>query len=139
MRRALLALVCAFGAATGLTAQEPTFDVASIRPTQGTRASNIQPTPFRRFPATNAPPKSLILRAYGLVEAQVIGPPAWLNSEHYDIDARVAAAPPGGPEALIPMLRALLVERFKLRAHPEIRELPAYALTFARRDRQLGP
>ena len=139
MRPHLLLLVCAGLAATALRAQEPAFDVASIRPSQSTRSSDIRPTPFGRLTATNATPKELILRAYGLVDAQLIGAPSWLNTEHYDIDARVAAAPPGGPEALIPMVRTLLVERFKLKAHPEMRELTAYALTFVRRDRQLGP
>ena len=37
------------------------------------------------------------------------------------------------------MLKTLLVDRFKLRAHVEQRERPVYALVFARADRQLGP
>lgn len=139
MRPRLAPVVCALVGATSLAAQEPSFDVASIRPSQRTQASDIRPTPFGRFTATNATTKSLILRAYGLVDAQLIGAPSWLDAEHFDIDARVATAPPGGAEALIPLVRTLLVERFKLKAHPETRELPAYALTFARRDRQLGP
>lgn len=139
MRSRLAPVVCALVATASLAAQEPSFDVASIRPSQSTQASDIRPTPFGRFTATNATTKSLILRAYGLVDAQLIGAPSWLDGEHFDIDARVATAPPGGAEALIPMVRTLLVERFKLKAHPETRELPAYALTFARRDRQLGP
>ena len=139
MRPHLLPVVCACLAATVLAAQEPTFEVASIRPSQSTQASDIRPTPFGRLTATNATVRSLMLRAYGLVDAQLIGAPAWLNGERYDIDARATAAPPDGPEALIPMLRTLLAERLQLRAHSEMRELPAYALTFARRDRQLGP
>jgi uncharacterized protein (TIGR03435 family) len=39
---------------------------------------------------------------------------------------------------MLPLVRRLLVDRFKLNAHREMRDLPAYALTFARRDRQLG-
>lgn len=139
MRPRLLPVVCACLAAPCLAAQEPAFEVASVRPSQSTQASEIRPTPFGRFTATNATVRSLVLRAYGLVDAQLIGAPAWLNSERYDIDARVDAAPPGGPEALLPMVRTLLAERFKLVAHAEMRELPAYALTFARRDRQPGP
>ena len=139
MRPHLWLVVCALLAGTGLAAQEPAFDVASIRPSQSTQPSDIRPTPWGRLTATNATARSLILRAYGLVDAQLIGAPAWLDAEHFEIDARVATAPPGGPEALIPMVRTLLVERFKLKAHSETRELPAYALTFARRDRQLGP
>lgn len=134
----LTSVVWALAAAASLAAQEPSFDVASIRPSQTTQSSEIRPTPWGRLTATNATPRSLILRAYGLVQTQLIGAPSWLDAEHFEIDARVAAAPPGGPEALIPLLRTLLVERFKLTAHRETRELPAYALTFARRDRQLG-
>jgi len=138
MRLQIPLVVCLGTALTLAAAQEPAFDVASIRPNQtATQASEIRPTPFGRFTATNATPKNLILRAYGLVEAQLIGAPPWLGTERYDIDAR-AAAPPEGPEALLPHVRALLLDRFKLKAHPDRRELPAYALTFARRDQQLG-
>jgi uncharacterized protein (TIGR03435 family) len=140
VRPHLLPAVCALLAATTtFSAQEPSFEVASIRPTENSTPSNdIRPTPFGRLTAANATTRALILRAYGLVDTQLIGAPTWLNTERYDVDARVSAAPAGGAEALLPHLRALLVERWKLRAHSEMRELPAYALTFARRDRQLG-
>jgi uncharacterized protein (TIGR03435 family) len=138
MRLPLPLVVCAVLAAP-LLAQEPAFDVASIRlnQTPGQRIE-IQITPTGRLNATSTTPKSLILRAYGLVDAQLIGAPQWLNDERYDIDARVAAAPAGGPDSLLPHIRALLVDRFKLKARPDTRELSAYALTFARRDQQLG-
>ena len=138
MRLRIPLVVYVVTALSHAAAQEPAFDVASIRPNQSAaQASDIRPTPWGRFTATNATGKSLILRAYGLVDAQLIGAPPWLGSERYDIDAR-ATAPPEGPEALLPHVRGLLVDRFKLKAHPETRELPAYALTFARRDQQLG-
>ena len=136
-----LHLVCVVYVALGtafLSAQDPAFEVASIRPApQSRQTAEIRPTPWGRFTATNATAKSLVLRAYALVDAQLIGAPAWLNTERYDIDAR-AAAPPDGPEALMPMVRRLLVERFNLKAHTEMRELSAYALLVARRDSQLG-
>ena len=138
MRPHLLRVVYVVLGTAFLSAQEPAFEVASIRPTpQSTQAAEIRPTPWGRFTASNTTAKSLVLRAYALVDAQLIGAPAWLNTERYDIDAR-AAAPPGGPEALMPMVRRLLVERFNLKAHTEMRELTAYALVFARRDSQLG-
>ncbi len=138
MRLRRLPILGVFLAAASLAAQEPAFDVASIRPTRSEQRSEIQPTPFGRFTATNATPRSLILRAYGLVDTQLIGAPAWLNTERYDLDARTAARA-GGPEALMPLVRTLLVERFKLQARSDTRELQAFAITFARRDRQPGP
>ena len=139
MRLPIPLVVCAILAVRLVAAQEPAFDVASIRPNQTpSQRSEIQLTPTGRFTATGTPPKSIILRAHGLIDAQLIGAPKWLSEERYDIDARVAVAPAGGPDSLLPHIRALLVDRFKLKAHPDTRELPAYALTFARRDRALG-
>jgi uncharacterized protein (TIGR03435 family) len=138
MRRQLPLVVCALLAAVP-AAQEPSFDVASIRPTssQSSQRPELQATINGRFTAINSTVKSLILRAYGLVDSQVIDAPAWLNTERYEIDARTTPQA-GGPEALMPFVRALLVERFKLMARIETRELQAYAMTFARRDHQLG-
>jgi uncharacterized protein (TIGR03435 family) len=139
VRLRALPVLCAFLAAVPFAAQAPSFEVASIRPTQNTnQRSETQLAPNGRFTTINATARSLILRAYGLVDTQLIGAPSWLTAERYDIDARTASPPAGGPEALLPFVRTLLVERFKLRAQPETRELSAYALTFARRDRQLG-
>jgi uncharacterized protein (TIGR03435 family) len=141
MRPHLLRAVCVvLGTALSL-AQEPAFEVASIRPTPATvtKTGDIQIMPNGRFLATGTTPKALILRAYGLVDAQVIGAPSWLDSDRFEIDARTAAPPVTGPESLLPMVQRLLVERFKLQAHTDTRELGAYALTLARRDRQRGP
>ena len=37
------------------------------------------------------------------------------------------------------MLRTLLADRFGLKTHREMRELPMYALVMARKDGALGP
>ena len=42
-----------------------------------TGPSEIRPTPWDRFTATNATARSLVLRAYGLLDAQLIGAPSW--------------------------------------------------------------
>ena len=121
-------------------AQVPAFEVASVRPNAtGSTAASIRPAPNGRFTATNATLRSLILRAYNLHGSQLLGAPEWADTERYDIDARVESAPAEGPEALMPMLRTLLAERFMLRAHTETRELPAYVLVPARKDQRLGP
>jgi len=86
MRPRRASAVCALVATASLAAQEPSFDVASIRPSRSTQTSDVRPTPFGRFTATNATTKSLILRAYGLVDAQLIGAPSWRHAEQAAID-----------------------------------------------------
>jgi uncharacterized protein (TIGR03435 family) len=43
----------------------------------------------------------------------------------------------GGPGALMPHLRTLLADRFRLEVHDETRQLSAYVLVHARGDRRL--
>ena len=140
MRRHVVSLVVVLTLCTVPAAQQPAFDVASIRPNpDATGNGEINPRPNGRFLATAATVRALILRAYGLHETQLTGGPAWIGADRFDIDARAATAPRDGPDALLPMLRTLLSERFRLRAHTEMRELPAFVLTHARRDQRLGP
>ena len=137
LRPILIVLVTVTGAGR-LPAQTPAFDVASIKPTLATGDTSIQARYNGGFTANNAPLRALVTRAFGVHDSQVIGAPGWFATERFDVDARVDQAPPGGPEALLPMLRTLLAERFKLRVHNETRELPAFVLTVARSDRRLG-
>jgi uncharacterized protein (TIGR03435 family) len=72
--------------------------------------------------AVHDSPHSLPLPAF-----QVVGGPAWINTEGYDIEAK-----PGGntdPQQIWLMWQTLLADRFKLRLHRETRELPIYDLT----------
>jgi uncharacterized protein (TIGR03435 family) len=63
-----------------------------------------------------------------LFRQPVAGSPAWLTSDRYTIDAKAAA-----PESMTmmrgPMMQALLEDRFKLRVHREITDVPVYELT----------
>jgi uncharacterized protein (TIGR03435 family) len=132
-------LVLALALAPALRAQAPAFEVTSVRPTVSGGESEIRPMPNGRFTATNATLRALVLRAYALHDSQLIAGPGWIATERFDIDARAAAPPADGPEALLPMVRTLLADRFSLRTRTETRTLPAYVLTWARRDRRLGP
>jgi uncharacterized protein (TIGR03435 family) len=138
--RAFPSIVIVLVTATGgrLPAQAPAFDVASIKLTNATGDASIQARYNGGFTADKAPLRALVTRAFGVHDSQLIGAPGWLATERFDVDARIAPAPPGGPEALLPLLRTLLAERFKLRVHTETRELPAFVLTLARGDRRLG-
>src|SRR5439155_11317218 len=62
---------------------------------------------------------------YGVKGYQIAGP-SWLDSERYDIAAKI---PKGATkEQFMLMLQSLLAERFKLTLHREKKDLPMYAL-----------
>jgi uncharacterized protein (TIGR03435 family) len=67
----------------------------------------------------------------------VIGGPRWLDSDRFDVDARAPRGTP--PSEYLPMLKTLLVDRFKLALHQEQREQPIHALTLATTDSETGP
>ena len=58
------------------------------------------------------------------------GGPEWKERDHFDVEA-VTSANPSQAEMLA-MLRTLLADRFKLRAHTETRALPVYELLSCR-------
>jgi uncharacterized protein (TIGR03435 family) len=60
-----------------------------------------------------------------------------LTSERFDVVGQYPIDATPATRDL--MLRALLVERFKLSAHVVVRDTPMYALTLARRDSPLAP
>jgi uncharacterized protein (TIGR03435 family) len=78
---------------------------------------------------TNVSLMNIITNAYKVKEHQVTGP-AWLNSERFDVTAKL---PAGATRDQVPeMLQTLLADRFKLTLHKENKVLPAYALTPAK-------
>jgi uncharacterized protein (TIGR03435 family) len=107
----------------------PTFEVASVRPSTDRQHGNfteIAPG-GKRFTATNASLKLLVMTAYDINDRQVLGGPAWLNSEFYDIHAE--AERPVNAQQIHLMLQTLLQERFKLSIHKKIEERALYVLT----------
>jgi len=114
------------------------FEVASIKSTPA--GTQIGGSGFRggRFTATNIAVKTLVSRAYGVLNFQVSGGPSWLDSDRYDIEAKAEGEFPTGPfpnpqdNPLNPMIRQLLEERFKLQTHRETRDMPTYALVVAK-------
>ncbi len=94
------------------------FDVASVKPSAHVLGKDVV-TPIAISPtgltAHNVTLKRLIGQAYGVQPFQIVGGPGWLDSNEYDVEARVSAAAPR--EQMNAMLRALLVDRFGLQVH----------------------
>jgi uncharacterized protein (TIGR03435 family) len=84
----------------------------------------------------------LIRTAYRVQDFQIVAAPDWVQTEHYDIVAKASGdlrpVSPGGPRAQFLMLRSLLIDRFKLKAHFETRDAPVFALVLARADGKRG-
>ena len=106
----------------------PVFDLASIRLSQpGLLGGSIKPLPGGNgYTAQNIPVKLMISLMYKVPMKQIEGGPDWLNSDNYDIEARVDQSSDKGE--LQAMFRNLLADRFKLKFHKEIKEGPVYAL-----------
>jgi uncharacterized protein (TIGR03435 family) len=147
---ALVILLAATAASAQDTAAAPAaaFEVASVRPSNPnpdpanplSQIALMLPQPGGRFTATNTPLRMLIMAAYELKQdAQLDGGPPALLAAKYDINARAANTATLAMKDLPQLLRSLLAERFKLKAHTETRELPLYDLVLARSDGRLGP
>ena len=117
--------VLACGCVCGQTAANiPTFEVASVkRNTTGERPSGDLKDD--RFTMYNMPMRVLVARAYQVNNDRVVGP-AWLDTDGFDI---IAKLPPNPPEnSLWLMLRNLLAERFQLKVHRDQTPVSVYAL-----------
>jgi uncharacterized protein (TIGR03435 family) len=140
-----IALFTGSGAAQAPSAPGPTdrltFEVASIKPNKsGDPRSRTDAAPNGRVMATNVPLNDLVRTAFELQpQEMVIGDraPAWITTDRWDVEAKAAGEP--SPQQMRAMLRNLLIDRFKLVARREVRNMPAYAIVLARSDRQLGP
>lgn len=114
-------------------AQTPlAFEVASVKPATPPADGRLMVRmggDAGRVTYTNVSLMNVITNAYKVKEHQVSGP-AWLNSERFDISAKL---PAGANRDQVPeMLQTLLAERFKLTLHKEPKVLPAYALVAAK-------
>jgi len=141
--RAVICAAVLLCAVLAVDAQEPqperlTFDVVSVKRTGPDAGGSIVGGGRGQYRAINVPLRVTITNAWNLRDHQLVGAPAWLASDRFDI---VAREPEGTftDEQRRLMMQAMLIERFKLKAHVETRELPIYNLLLLRSDGRLGP
>jgi len=112
------------------TAGRPQFEVASVKPSNSEdRRPLVRVTPGQ-FTAANVTVRMLIRRAYGIMLFQISGGPAWMNSDLFDIGAKLDPSADMNQTNL--MLQSLLAERFQLVIRRDTKEMPVYALVVAR-------
>ncbi|HVZ20154.1 MAG TPA: TIGR03435 family protein [Vicinamibacterales bacterium] len=134
--RAALLLALA-GASLTTVAQEQRFEVVAIKPSKATDAGGRNDLQPGMYIGEGVTPRQLIALAYSPLSArQILGGPAWLGSERFDIRARFAGNV--SRDVVQIMLRDMLSDRFHLATHVESRRTRALALVLARSGR-LGP
>jgi uncharacterized protein (TIGR03435 family) len=110
------------------------FEVATVKPTDPDQhMGNFRTQPGGRLTAQGMPMRFLVSRAFNTNSNDAVtGLPSWAESERFDITAKApemdASAPPLDNEAMAPMIRALLVDRFKMKYHTEEKQVSAYSL-----------
>jgi uncharacterized protein (TIGR03435 family) len=87
--------------------------------------------------ATNVSARQIVTYAYSMQNSRVEGGPDWLDTVRYDITAKASES--ATQDQMLPMVRRLLADRFKLVMHIDARDTPIFALVQARPDGRLGP
>jgi uncharacterized protein (TIGR03435 family) len=135
-----LLVVAAYGL-FGQSADPPRFTVASIKrnpsnvPLSMAVPMGVGYRPGGRLIAGNAPVTMLIQRAYSVQGFQVVGGPAWINTDGYNIEAKPESKT--DQKRMWLMLQTLLADRFKLSMHRETRVLPVYELQAVKNGHKL--
>lgn len=125
--------------------QKPSFEVISIKPSAPASSFGGGGTDGDRYVMHGTTLKILLQIAYrtpapdgakdkALLRAdQVLGGPSWIDSDHFDVEAKVGCA--GGivsDDEIQLMVQSMLEDRFQLRVHYEKRDLPVYDLVIAK-------
>ena len=142
----LASLMFAAGLARGQSGQpapsvEREFEAVSIKPYVPAGSISEMCNP-RGGPVTltrtGCTLENLVVEAYDLKPYQVrLKGPAWIDSDRYVIQARLAA--PAPQDEMMRMLQPVLASRFHLSVHWENREAPVYFLEVASHGPKLSP
>ena len=117
---------------------KPQFEVATIKPSDPNRPGwGINVDRSGQLHTLNTNLNDLIKFAYDMHPKQVVGAPAWIDSEKFDILGKPDL--PGLPSVnqMKAMLQKLIEERFSLKFHHEKKELSVYAITVAKGGEKL--
>lgn len=144
LRSMMIGVLAMLSLTLGMASAQPDaapvrFDVVSVKPSavgERDRAMQILPGGTIRFVAV--PLSMMLMPAYDVRAFQILGAPAWIRSDLWDVQAKVENV--RGKltiEQLRPMLQALLEDRFDLKAHRETKVGPAYALVVSKKGTRM--
>ena len=145
MKQSTAAFALAFLVATGLLSQAPSaFEVASIRVHSFTSDDRSGPLIAGNRFIRGGNLNQLIMYAWDLKVYQLSGGPGWVthpstDTDYYDISAIAEGSEPLTQSRARQLLQNLLADRFRLRLHREVKEMPVYALIVGRGGPKFRP
>src|ERR1017187_1253904 len=116
---------------TSKASADPSFEVATIRPSNPNDVEWGLGTRGNHFWAQNTTVIDLISFAYELHAKQIVGGPPWCRTEKFDVEGVPNFEGRPLRVQLQTMLRKLLADRFQLKVHTEKRKLEVYILVVA--------
>jgi uncharacterized protein (TIGR03435 family) len=122
------------------------FEAASIKPVVDCSGDFLPGFTVDGYRAECISLRYLIRAAYGVKDNELLGVQDWLNTQLYDLEAKMDSSVVDALAKLTPdqlklarqqMLQALLAERFNLKIHRETKEEPVYFLSVGKNGPKL--
>jgi uncharacterized protein (TIGR03435 family) len=115
----------------------PSFEVATIKPSKPDSPGKMFRVQGRRFSTLNTTLSDIISFAYGTHPKQLVGAPAWVETDKFDIEAQPDGDGAPSDKQWKVMWQKLLAERFKLSFHRDKKELSVYVLSVSKTGQKL--
>ncbi len=115
----------------------PSFEVATIKPSKPDAPGKLFGVDGRQFKTLNTTLSDLISFAYGVHAKQVVGAPAWAETDKFDITAKPDGEGAPSQQQWKTMWQKLLAERFQLAFHHDKKELSVYVLSTGKTEPKL--
>ena len=116
------------------------LDVASVKVSHSDSERGSMQMTKGSLAIANAPLRKIVGAAFGIGEdreAYLLAGPGWMVMERYDVSAKFPASTSADQVRL--MLQALLKERFGMKFHREMRDVPAYVLVVGKSGLKARP
>jgi len=116
---------------------DPSFEVVTIKPSKPDQQGSGITLQGVRLKTVNTSLAELIKFAYNVQDKQIIGAPAWVDTDKFDIDAQPDT--PGTPDKdqTAKMIQKMLTDRFGLKFHKDSKELSAYVLSVGKNGQKM--
>lgn len=116
---------------------DPSFEVATIKPSKPDTPGKMFRVQGRRFSTLNTTLSDIISFAYGTHPKQLVGAPAWVETDKWDIEAQPDGEGAPSDKQWKIMWQKLLADRYKLAFHRDKKELSVYVLSVSKTGQKL--